>query len=88
MDEVPIPNNNPVFIKPKVTQTKPKKKSRLLETLKNFIFMFPLAMIISYQLYSLGYRFGEFITFPPTSVSSYIFIGSLLLMLLVKLIYF
>ncbi len=83
MDEVPIPNNNPVFIKTKVTQTKPKKKSRLLETLKNFIFMFPLAMVICYQLYSLGYRFGEFITFPPTSVTSYIFIGCLLLMLLV-----
>ena len=83
MDEVPIPNNNPINIKQKTTQTKPKKKSRMLETLKNFIFMFPLALIISYQLYLLGYRFGEFITFPPTSVITYIFIGSILLMLLV-----
>ena len=83
MDEVPIPNNNPIVIKPKNPEKKPKKPYKLLDTFKNFIFMFPLAMIISYQLYCLGYKFGEFITFPPTSVSSYIFIGTLLLMLLV-----
>ena len=84
MDEVPIPNNNPVIFKPKKEEpkTKPKKYSRLLDTFINFIFMFPLACIISYQLYLLGYRFGEFITFPPTSVITYIFIGSILLMLL------
>ena len=84
MDEVPIPNNNPVIIKPQTTEkSKPKKASRLLDTFKNFVFMFPLALIISYQLFWLGHRFGEFITFPPTSVITYIFIGSILLMLLV-----
>ena len=84
MDEVPIPTNNPVIIKPKnETKNKPKKASRLLETFKNFIYMFPLALIISYQLFWLGHRFGEFITFPPTSVITYIFLGSILLMLIV-----
>ena len=85
MDEVPIPTNNPVVIKPLKSEpkTKQKKPSRLLETFKNFVFMFPLALIISYQLFLLGHRFGEFITFPPTSVITYIFIGSILLMLLV-----
>ncbi len=85
MDEVPIPNNNPVIIRPQIpdNKSKPKKPSRLLDTFKNFIYMFPLALIISYQLFWLGHRFGEFITFPPTSVISYIFIGSILLMLLV-----
>ncbi len=85
MDEVPIPNNNPVIIKPQITdnKNKTKKPSRLMETFKNFIYMFPLALIISYQLFWLGHRFGEFITFPPTSAVTYIFIGSILLMLLV-----
>ena len=85
MDEVPIPNNNPIIIKPKNSdnKSKTKKPSRLLETFKNFVFMFPLALIISYQLFWLGHRFGEFITFPPTSVITYIFIGSILLMMFV-----
>ncbi len=84
MDEIPIANNNPVVIKAETpaVKAKPKKKSHLIETLKNFVFMFPLACIIFYQLYHLGYNFGEFITFPPMSVISYIFIGSILLMLL------
>lgn len=85
MDEVPIPNNNPIIIKPQIpdNKNKHKKNSRLMETFKNFIYMFPLALIISYQLFWLGHRFGEFITFPPTSAVTYIFIGSILLMLLV-----
>ena len=85
MDEVPIPNNNPVIIRPQISdnKNKTKKTSRLMETFKNFIYMFPLALIISYQLFCLGHKFGEFITFPPTSVITYIFIGSILLMLLV-----
>ena len=85
MDEVPIPNNNPVIIRSQIpdNKSKPKKISRLMETFKNFIYMFPLALIISYQLFWLGHRFGEFITFPPTSAVTYIFIGSILLMLLV-----
>ena len=84
MDDVPIATNNPVKIKSEkpVTKTNTKKKSHLLDTLKNFFFMFPLACIIFYQLYNLGICFGEFITFPPMSVISYIFIGSILLMLL------
>ena len=85
MDEVPIATNNPVKpIKPKSdTNKKPKKKSPVLESLKNFVFMFPLACLIFYQVYLLGQSFGEFITFPPTSIITYIFIGSILLIFLV-----
>lgn len=58
MDEIPIANNNPVVIKAEkpAAKAKPKKKSHLIETLKNFVFMFPLACIVFYQLYHLGYN--------------------------------
>lgn len=76
MDDTSTTTNN-------AATTKPKHKSPLLETLKNFIFMLPLASIIFYQIYLLGNTFGEFLTFPPLSVITYIFIGCLLLLLLI-----
>ncbi len=78
MDEVPIANSNPVTSLIKGETKKEKvKPNRLVETLKNFFLMMPLALIISIQLYYLGKSFGTFSTFPFASFSTYIFLAAI-----------
>ena len=83
MEEVPIVTANPVstLIKDK-SKEKPKKKNRIVEAIKNFAYMLPLAIIIFVQAFYLGKSFGTFTTFPYTSLTSYIFLGSLALLFL------
>lgn len=82
MDEVPIVNTNPV----KLTQeknTKPEVKGgRLKRTLKNFLYMFPLALIVFLQSYYLGKYLGEYSTFPLKSFSSYILVVAIFIIVL------
>jgi len=84
MDEVPIATNNPVNLIVKKPESAPPKtrKDRIKDSLKNFFMMLPLAMLVVAQFYFLGKSFGEFSTFPLTSVTTYIFFGSILLLLL------
>ncbi len=84
MDEVPVANNNPVNLIIKKPESAPRKtrKDRIKDSLKNFFIMLPLALLVVAQFYFLGKSFGEFTTFPVTTIASYIFAGSILLMLL------
>lgn len=84
MDEVPVANPNPVNIiikKPEVAKPK-TKKARLIETLKNFFYMLPLAMVVLIQLYYLGRSFGSYTTFPYASFTTYVFLTSIALLFL------
>lgn len=83
MDEVPVATSNPVnvIINKQEAKPQPTRKDRIKETLKNFFLMSPLAIIIFIQFFYLGRSFGNFSTFPLTSLNSYIFLGSLLLIL-------
>lgn len=83
MDEVPVANNNPVNLIIKKPEAPPRKTriDRIKESLKNFFIMLPLALLVVAQFYFLGKSFGEFSTFPLTSITTYIFAGSILLMM-------
>lgn len=84
MDDVPIVNNNPVNLIIKKQESAPRltRKDRIKESLKNFFIMLPLALLVVAQFFFLGKSFGEFSTFPVTSFTTWIFAGSILLMLL------
>ncbi len=84
MDEVPIANNNPVNLIIKKPESAPRKTriDRIKESLKNFFIMLPLALLVVAQFYFLGKSFGEFSTFPVTSLISYIFAGTIIMILL------
>jgi len=84
MDEVPVATSNPVntIIIKQEAKPKPTRKDRIMETLKNFFLMSPLAIIIFIQFFYLGKIFGDFSTLTLTSLNSYIFIGSLALVLI------
>ncbi|NCB37138.1 MAG: hypothetical protein EOM80_00080 [Erysipelotrichia bacterium] len=84
MDEVPIATTNPVNLIIRKQEEAPKlsRKDSIKESLKNFFIMLPFALVVIAQFFFLGNSFGEFSTFPVTSFTTYIFIGSILLMLL------
>ncbi|HPT44809.1 MAG TPA: PQQ-binding-like beta-propeller repeat protein [Candidatus Rifleibacterium sp.] len=84
MDDVPIANNNPVNLIIRKPESAPRKTriDRIKESLKNFFIMLPLALLVVAQFYFLGKSFGEFSTFPLTSITTYIFAGTILMILL------
>jgi outer membrane protein assembly factor BamB len=84
MDEVPIVTANPVnlIIKKQEEAPKPTRKDRIKESLKNFFMMLPLALVVTLQFFFLGKSFGSFSTFPLTTYSTYVMLGSILLVLL------
>lgn len=84
MDDVPIVTANPVnlIIKKQEEAPKPTRKDRIKESLKNFFMMLPLALVVTLQFFFLGKSFGSFSTFPLTTYSTYVMLGSILLVLL------
>ncbi|PKL46352.1 MAG: hypothetical protein CVV42_16685 [Candidatus Riflebacteria bacterium HGW-Riflebacteria-2] len=84
MDDVPIVTANPVnlIIKKQEKAPKPTRKDRIKESLKNFFMMLPLALVVMLQFFFLGKSFGSFSTFPLTTYSTYVMLGSILLVLL------
>lgn len=84
MDDVPVATNNPVNLIIKKQEIAPKltRKDRIKESFKNFFIMLPIVLLVVVQFFFLGKSFGEFSTFPVTSVTTLIFTGSILLMLL------
>lgn len=84
MDEVPIATANPVNLIIKKQEKLPKKtrKGRIKESLKNFFIMLPLALVVILQFFFLGKSFGSFSTFPLTTHSTYVLLGSILLVLI------
>lgn len=92
MDEVPIVSNN--TIKPMASsgaaagagsksklQKKQKKVVSFKENLINWLYMLPIFLIAALQLYFLGKSFGAQSTLPPTSFSSFIYLGLMLFIL-------
>ena len=84
MDDVPIVTANPVnlIIRKQEEAPKPTRKDRIKESLKNFFMMLPLALVVMLQFFFLGKSFGSFSTFPLTTYSTYILLGSMLLVLM------
>ncbi|GAB4282058.1 MAG: hypothetical protein Kow0029_27410 [Candidatus Rifleibacteriota bacterium] len=79
MDEVPVANANPVntIVRKPEKEQKKNKQSQVVVSLKNLVYMAPLAIIVLLQLFFLGKSFGTFSTFPYTSFSTFIFVASL-----------
>ncbi|MBU1107887.1 MAG: PQQ-binding-like beta-propeller repeat protein [Candidatus Riflebacteria bacterium] len=84
MDEVPIVSANPVnlIIRKQEVAPKPTRKDRIKESLKNFFMMLPLALVVMLQFFFLGKSFGNFSTFPLTTYSTYILLGSIILVMM------
>lgn len=83
MDEVPVANANPVntiINKPEKVK-KPEKSGQIVTSLKNLVFMAPLAAIILIQLFFFGKSFGTFTTLPYTSFSTFILLATLVVFL-------
>ena len=81
MEDVPIPTANPV----KVTTTSIKVKREEPEkvgTLKNFFLMMPLACILLVQGFFLGKAVGGYSTLPVLSVSTYILLAKIAVLIL------
>lgn len=84
MDEVPVVSANPVntiINKPEKPNARPSS-NQLLVSLKNLVYMLPLAMVILIQLFFLGKSFGTFSTLPWSSFTSFIFLASMAIILL------
>ncbi|NLI75201.1 MAG: PQQ-binding-like beta-propeller repeat protein [Candidatus Riflebacteria bacterium] len=84
MDEVAVATTNPVQT---VVAPKPKGTGRPKPpgTIKNFFFMFPLAVVIMAEAFLFGQAVGGFTTFPIFTVHGYMVLGALaVLMLLVQ----
>ncbi len=85
MDEVPIPNANPVKIETGTTAKPPAKKPA--GTFKNFFLMMPLAIIVLVQGFAFGRALGEYTVFPLFTIQSYLILGALLVMTLIVQIF-
>ncbi len=79
MDEVPVANANPVntIVKKNEKASGSKKVSPIAVSLKNLVYMFPLAFVVFLQMFFLGKSFGTFSTLPYASFSSFVFLASL-----------
>lgn len=83
MDEVPVVNANPVntIVKKTEKASGGKKESQIVISLKNLVYMFPLAFIVLMQIFYLGRSFGTFSTLPYSSFSTFVFVASLAVLL-------
>jgi len=77
MDEVPVANANPVntIVKKNEKANGTKKTSPIAVSLKNLVYMFPLAFVVLLQMFFLGKSFGTFSTLPYASFSSFVFLA-------------
>lgn len=83
MDEVPVVNANPVntIIKKTEKAQKQQKSNQIVVSLKNLVYMFPLAFIVLLQMFFLGRTFGNFTTLPYTCFSTFVFVASIAVLL-------
>ncbi|MEW6713419.1 MAG: hypothetical protein AB1403_26595, partial [Candidatus Riflebacteria bacterium] len=79
MDEVPVVNANPVniIIKKTEKETGRQKTSQIVVSLKNLVYMLPLAVVVLIQMFLLGKSFGTFSTLPYTSFSTFVFVAAI-----------
>ena len=81
MDEVPIATANPVKISV-APIAKKKIESKTVGTFKNFFYMMPLAIILLIQGFFFGKLVGKYSTFPILSVTTYILVAKIVVILL------
>jgi len=82
MDDVAIVTTNPVrtAIPPK---PKAASKTRPPGTIRNFFYMFPLAVVVLIQAFFLGKAIGGFTTFPIFTIQTYMTLGMVVVLMVV-----